>query len=121
VSVIGHTLLWNNTFQYKIFKKGWPETEVNYTQFYGGDSKIVPTRHGQTLGYLTPGLVLGRFRLKDRLSFSLSLFRQSEAVLRSQRRHFIPQTRFQFYRYIFPSEAVGRNPRFHINLVRIGK
>jgi hypothetical protein len=25
------------------------------------------------------------------------------------------------YRYVSPSEAVGRNPRFHINLLRIGK
>lgn len=31
VSVIGHTLLWNNTFQCKIFKKAWPEMEVNFT------------------------------------------------------------------------------------------
>jgi hypothetical protein len=121
VSVIGNTLLWNNAFQYKIFKNFCPEMEVNFTHDYGGSGKIVPTSHpGQTLVlvYLTPGLVLGRFRLKDRLSFSLS---PSGAVLRSQRRHFIPQTTFPFYGYVSPSEAVGRNPHFHINPVRIGK
>jgi hypothetical protein len=44
--------------------------EVNFTHFYAGNGKIVPTSQpSQTLVYLTPGLVLGRFRLKDRLSF----------------------------------------------------
>jgi hypothetical protein len=41
--------------------------------------------------------------------------------LKSQRRHFNPTTTFPFYRYVSPSEAVGRNPRFQINLVRTGK
>jgi hypothetical protein len=50
VSVIGNTLLWNNTFQYKIFKNFWPEMEVNFTHYYGGNGKIVPTSHpGQTV------------------------------------------------------------------------
>jgi hypothetical protein len=85
VSVSGNTPLWNNTFQYKIFKNFRLEMEVNFTHYYyyGGNGKIVPTSHpGQTLVYLTRGLVLGRFRLKDRLSFTVG------AVLRSQRRHF---------------------------------
>lgn len=46
--------------------------EVNFTHFYAGNGKIVATSHpGQTLTYLTPGLVLGRLRLKDRLSFTV--------------------------------------------------
>jgi hypothetical protein len=70
-SVIGETLLWNNTFLYKIFKNSWPEMEVNVTRYYGGNGKIVPTSHpGQTSVYLTPGPVPGRFRMKDRLSFT---------------------------------------------------
>jgi hypothetical protein len=86
--------LWNNTFQYKIFKNFRLAMEVNFTHYYyyGGNGKIVPTSHpGQTLVYLTRGLVLGRFRLKDRLSFTVG------AVLRSRRRHFISQTTFLFY------------------------
>jgi hypothetical protein len=71
VSVIGHTLPWNNTFQYHIFKKFWPELEVNFNHFYGGNGSIVPTSHpGKTSVYLTPGLVLGRFRVHNRLAFT---------------------------------------------------
>ena len=91
--------------------------EANFTHYYGGSGKIVPTSHpGETLVYLTPGLVLARFRVKDRLSFTLE-----GAVLRWQRRHVIPPTTFPCYGYASPSEAVGRNPGFHINPVRIGK
>ena len=72
VDVIGHNLLWNNAFQYKIYKKFWPELEVNFNHYYGGNGAIVPTAHpGKTLVYLTPGLVLGRFKLKDRLGFTV--------------------------------------------------
>lgn len=71
VAVIGHTLPWNNTLQYKVFKKFWPETEINFNHYYGGNGNIVPTSHpGKTLVYITPGLVLGRFRLHNRLSFT---------------------------------------------------
>jgi len=61
---IGRNLLWNNTFQYRIFKKIWPETEVNFTHYYQGPHS------GHTLVYLTPGLVIGRFRIKGRLAFT---------------------------------------------------
>jgi hypothetical protein len=71
VSAIGHNLLWNNTFQYRIFKKIWPEMEVNLNQYHGGNGNVVPTAHpGKTLVYLTPGLVLGRFKLWNRLAFT---------------------------------------------------
>jgi hypothetical protein len=69
---IGHNLLWNNTLQYKVFKKIWPEMEVNFNHYYGGNNAVVPTAHpGKTLVYLTPGLVLGRFHLWDRLGFTV--------------------------------------------------
>ena len=58
---IGRNLTWNNTFQYRILKKIWPETEVNFTHYYQGEHS------GHTLVYLTPGLVLGKFRLWHRL------------------------------------------------------
>jgi hypothetical protein len=70
-SEIGHNLLWNNTFQYRIVKKIWPELEINLNHYRGGNGNIVPTAHpGKTSVYLTPGLVLGRFKLWHRLSFT---------------------------------------------------
>ncbi|HKM46209.1 MAG TPA: hypothetical protein VJX69_01400 [Terriglobales bacterium] len=61
---IGRNLTWNNTFQYRIFKKIWPETELNFTHYYQGPHS------GHTLLYATPGLVLGRFNLWHRLAFT---------------------------------------------------
>jgi len=61
VANIGHNLTWNNAFQYRVFKKIWPETEVNFTHFYEGE------HNGMTSVYLTPGMVLGKFHLMDRL------------------------------------------------------
>lgn len=70
-AVIGHNLLWNNAFQFRVIKKIWPEIEVNFNHYYGGDNAAVPTAHpGKTLVYLTPGLVLGRFNLWHRLAFT---------------------------------------------------
>jgi Putative MetA-pathway of phenol degradation len=34
VVTTGRDLLWNDTFQYRVFKKIWPETEVNFTHYY---------------------------------------------------------------------------------------
>jgi len=62
---IGRNLTWNNAFQYRIFKKIWPETEVNFTHFYQGE------HNGNTSVYLTPGVVLGKFRLWHRLGFTV--------------------------------------------------
>jgi hypothetical protein len=61
----GRNLTWNDTFQYKIFKKIWPETEVNFIYYYQGE------HDGNTVVYLTPGLVLGRFHVWDHLSFTV--------------------------------------------------
>ena|ERR1700678_788174 len=54
---VGRELLWNGAFPYKFFKKLWPGVEVNYTHFYEGEHQ------GNTVVYLTPGLVLGPFHL----------------------------------------------------------
>jgi hypothetical protein len=62
---IGRTFPWNNAFQYHLYRKFWPELEVNYTHFQDG-----PT-NGKTQVYLTPGLVLGRFHLWKRLALSV--------------------------------------------------
>jgi hypothetical protein len=65
IQTIGRTIPWNNTFQYHIFKKFWPELEANYTRYYEG------SHGGNTSVYLTPGIVLGRFHLWHRLAFSI--------------------------------------------------
>jgi hypothetical protein len=58
---IGRNLSRNNTLQYRVFKKIWPETEFNFTHYYQGSPG------GQKLLYVTPGMVRGRFHLWDRL------------------------------------------------------
>jgi hypothetical protein len=64
-TTIGRNLTWSNAFQYRFFKKMWPETEVNFTHYYQGE------HGGNTSVYLTPGVVLGRFHLWDRLGFTV--------------------------------------------------
>jgi Putative MetA-pathway of phenol degradation len=39
---IGRTLPWNNAFQYHLYKKLWPEVEVNYTRFMDGPNDGKP-------------------------------------------------------------------------------
>ena len=36
---IGRTYPWNNAFQYRLYRKLWPEVEVNYTHFQDGANK----------------------------------------------------------------------------------
>ena len=62
---IGRNLTWNNAFQYHIYKKIWPETEVNFVHYYQGE------HNGNTVVYLTPGVVLGKFHLWHRLGFTV--------------------------------------------------
>lgn len=59
-SILGRTVLWNNTFQYRVLRKLWPEVELNSTFFEGGKND------GQKQNFVTPGLVLGRFKLFGR-------------------------------------------------------
>lgn len=61
--LFGRNLIWNAACQYKLFKKIWSETEVNFTQYQG-------PHNGMTSVYLTTGVVLGRFHLWDRLGFT---------------------------------------------------
>ncbi len=61
---IGRTILWNNTLQYRLYKKFWPETEFNFTHYYEG------SHSGHGLLYVTPGLVLGRFQIHNRVAFT---------------------------------------------------
>ena len=61
---IGRTIPWNNAFQYHLFKKVWPEVEVNYTHYIDG------ANDGKTQVFMTPGILFGRFRLWKRLALT---------------------------------------------------
>lgn len=63
-NLIGRTYVLNNTFQYRVFRRIWPEVELNSTFFQQGKND------GQGQSFITPGLVLGRFPLWKRVGFT---------------------------------------------------
>lgn len=65
--VLGTALIWNTALQYHFAKVFWPELEMNMTHWFGG------LRDGKTQIFLTPGIILGRFQLYDRLNFAIGL------------------------------------------------
>lgn len=64
IDKVGRNYLWNNAFQYRVFKKFWPEVELNSTFFQDGKNG------GLQQNFITPGLVMGRFRLAGRVGFT---------------------------------------------------
>ena len=64
VNLVGRNYAWNNTFQYRLFRKFWPEVELNSTFFQDGKND------GQKQNFVTPGLILGRFHLWKRLGLT---------------------------------------------------
>ncbi len=63
--LIGRNYLWNNTFQYRVLRKLWPEVELNSTFFQDGKND------GRKQNFATPGLVMGRFHLLGRMGFTI--------------------------------------------------
>jgi hypothetical protein len=63
-SAIGRTYTWNHTFQWHAFSKIWPELEVNQNWFSGGKND------GKKQTFVTPGVVIGRTRITDRVGFT---------------------------------------------------
>lgn len=63
-NISGRTYGWNNTFQYRVFRKVWPEVELNSTFFQDGRND------GKKQNFVTPGVVLGRFRLRGRVGLT---------------------------------------------------
>jgi hypothetical protein len=61
----GMPLSWNTAFQYRFFKYFWPEFEVNYTWWPNGE------REGQTQVFLTPGIVVGRIPIHERVGVTV--------------------------------------------------
>jgi hypothetical protein len=64
-NIVGRTYVWNNAFQYRVFRKLWPEIELNSTFFQDGKND------GQKQNFVTPGLVMGRFRFFGRVGFTI--------------------------------------------------
>jgi hypothetical protein len=61
-STYGTSIATNIAFQYHLFEYFWPEFEINHTYWADGSE-----RGGKNQVLLTPGLILGRFVLKDRI------------------------------------------------------
>ncbi len=60
----GHPVVFNTAAQYRILKKLWPELEANATFWPDG------TLSGHKQVFLTPGLILGRFPIRNRLGIT---------------------------------------------------
>ncbi len=58
---VGRSVVWNTVAQYHTHNFFWPELESNATYFYGGPND------GKRQNFLTPGLMLGRFPLHNRV------------------------------------------------------
>ncbi len=63
-SSIGRTYTWNHTFQLHSLSKIWPELELNQTWFSGGKND------GKEQTFVTPGVVIGRMPITDRVGFT---------------------------------------------------
>jgi len=61
---IGRTYTWNNAFQYQVFRRLWPEIEVNTTFLQDGKNA------GKRQVLVTPGLVVGRIPLNSRVGLT---------------------------------------------------
>jgi len=59
---MGTPLVVNGVWQYRLAKVFWPEVEANYTWWPNG------THEGLNQLFITPGLVLGRFKLWNRVA-----------------------------------------------------
>jgi hypothetical protein len=63
--LIGRTYSWNNTLQYRLLKKIWPEVEFNTTRYQSGPND------GKTQNFITPGIIFGRMNLVGRVGLSV--------------------------------------------------
>jgi hypothetical protein len=58
-------LAWNTAMQYRIYHYFWPEFEVNYTWWPNGE------REGETQVFLTPGILVGRIPIHERIGLTV--------------------------------------------------
>jgi len=57
----------NTAFQYRLYRKLWPELEANVTLWPNGGTSLV----GQKQVFISPGVVAGRFHLWGRVGMSI--------------------------------------------------
>ena len=62
-NVLGRSIVFNNTFQFNIRSRIWPEMEVNSTFITDGPAA------GKKQTFLTPGFIFGRFPMVERVHF----------------------------------------------------
>jgi hypothetical protein len=60
---LGRQIVFNNTFQFNVARKLWPEVENNTTSYVDGPHS------GNYQNFITPGLIVGPFPLAERLRF----------------------------------------------------
>ncbi len=63
-SMFGRNITWNNAFQYHLFRKFWPEAELNSTFFQNGKN------NGKKQNFVMLGFVIGRLHLIGRMRLS---------------------------------------------------
>jgi len=71
---IGQTLSWNTALQYHFVPMFWPQLELNMSHFTDGE------HNGLTQVFVSPGVVIGRFGIHERTSFSVGLGYQVAAT-----------------------------------------
>ena len=90
-AVIGRTYNCNNTVQYQILRRLWPEIEVNASFFQDGPNR------GKKQILITPGFVVGRLSLTSRLGLTLGAGIQIAASeFHTTQRNVILSVRFPF-------------------------
>ncbi len=95
---IGTQVTGNLAFQYHLWNLLWPEIEVNWTHYVDGP------RDGKDQVFLTPGVILGRLALTDRLKFTIGAgyqvaiepHYQASPLLPSSNRAWLMTTRLTF-------------------------
>jgi hypothetical protein len=68
--VIGRPVAFNNAFQYRVWKRFWPEVEVNSTFFPDGANA------GKKQAFVTPGILVGRIPIHDRVGLTFGVGEQ---------------------------------------------
>lgn len=71
---LGSPVAWNTAFQYRVLQKLWPELEVNSTFWPNG------SRSGKDQFFISPGLLVGRLHLANRLGLTFGAGMQIAAT-----------------------------------------
>lgn len=91
VHTLGRTILSNTALQGHFDQRLWPEIEINSTAWEGG------TNDGKKQTFITPGIVLGRFRIHHRIALAAGAGFQIAATHYNQYNHaFIGTLRMPF-------------------------